>query len=197
MTMRKKILCFWLTTFLFYSGLSAHPHVFIDNHVTIVFDGKGLAGFQLRWLFDDMTSSGFIMDYDANGDGRLDGNEVKVLKAEAFDNLKNYNYMTSVSIDDRDFKVQYVKNFFAEVENGRLSYNFLIPCHVSAITDNKQIRLSVFDQEFFIDFTLNKMIGVREAESIDHRYRTQKDLKKTYYFGQLNPIEVVLDFKKR
>ncbi len=175
----------------------AHPHIFIDNHVTIVINEKGLTGFQLKWVFDEMTGTGFILDYDANKDGNLDKQEEKVLKAEAFDYLRNYHYMVSISIDNRDFEVKYVKDFSAKIENNMLSYSFFIPCHVSATTINKQVRMAVFDQEYFVDYALDKDIRINSANSVSYTYKIEKNLSKTFYCGQINPTEIVLYFKKK
>jgi len=32
----------------------AHPHVFINNTMTVVFAGGTLKGMSFRWVFDDM-----------------------------------------------------------------------------------------------------------------------------------------------
>ena len=60
---------FILAIFLLFSvqtRVFAHPHVFIHNSVTIVFDENGLAGFKVDWVFDEMFSNMIIHDYDQN-----------------------------------------------------------------------------------------------------------------------------------
>jgi ABC-type uncharacterized transport system substrate-binding protein len=176
---------------------SAHPHVFINTHVTVVFDEKGLAGFQFRWLFDEMSGSAFIMDYDANKDGIIDKREGKILKAQAFDNMRTYHYMTFVSIDKKEFAVQYIEDFYALVEDGILSYNFFVPCHVTAISMNKEVSVSVYDNDFFIDYSLNNDIHFQGTDSIIYAFKTKKNLNKSYYFDQLHPTEIIISFKKK
>ncbi len=175
----------------------AHPHVFIENHVTVIFDNEGLAGFQLRWKFDEMTSSIFIMDFDSNRDGTIDRKEEQILKTQAFESMRNYHYMTSVSIDNKEFKVQYVQDFYSLVEGGILSYNFFVPCHVKAISTDKEIRISVYDSDFFIEYTLNKDVHIHPTSSIAYRFKIEKNLNKSYYFEQLHPTEIIINFKKK
>lgn len=150
----------WLTfgCFLAFpvSGLQAHPHMFIESHVSIEFDEKGLAGFRMKWILDEMSGASFIMDYDANQDGQFSPRETAILKKEAFDNLKEYNYMSHVAIDGRAFEVEWVKDFSALIEDNKLVYHFFIPCHVTAIEQNKRIQMAVYDDAFFIDFAIEK-----------------------------------------
>ena len=49
----------------------AHPHVFIEQNLKIVFDEKGMAGFNVHWKFDDMFSSMICEDHDVNKMGFL------------------------------------------------------------------------------------------------------------------------------
>ncbi len=77
---------------------SSHPHVFIHTAVDAVFDDEGLAGFQVRWLFDEMLSSMILMDYDQNDNRRFEPSEVKALEEGAFSNLKNFHYFVHVDI---------------------------------------------------------------------------------------------------
>ena len=87
------ILCMILVL-LFFKGLFAHPHVFIVQRITIVFDDEGLAGFKIRWDFDDMFASMIAGDYDKNQNGILESSEVAVIKKEAFSYTSNQDYFT-------------------------------------------------------------------------------------------------------
>ena len=79
----------------------AHPHVFIDSWVTVVFDEKGLAGFNIRWVFDDMFSSMMIMDFDVSKNGRFELPEIKDIEKCGFSNLKKFGYFVHVKIDKK------------------------------------------------------------------------------------------------
>ena len=49
----------------------AHPHVFVDNRVTFLFDGSRLTGFRENWLFDEVFSDQLLQDFDTNHDGQF------------------------------------------------------------------------------------------------------------------------------
>lgn len=176
----------------------AHPHVFVHNTATFVFDDKGLAGIRLRWVFDEMFGSSIIFDHDTNGNGCLEDDEVAVIKKEAFDHLKKYNYFTCITIDARPFKVEYVKDFMAKAENGTLVYTFLIPCHVLAVLKPKEIRVSVFDESYYTAIDMHP-----GRVKLDNPYGfvcevnqgVNKDI--SYYYGQMNPDVITLRFWKK
>ena len=172
--------------------------MFIESHVSIEFDEKGLAGFRMKWILDEMSGASFIMDYDTNQDGQFSPRETAILKKEAFDNLKEYNYMSHVAIDGRAFEVEWVKDFSASIEDNKLVYHFFIPCHVTAIEQNKRIQMAVYDDTFFIDFAIKKEhVSFHNSDDYHHVFQLKKNLNKSYYFDQLHPLEIVLVFKKK
>ena len=51
----------------------AHPHIFIDAEVAVVFDGNGaVAGLRHAWTFDTAFSAWMVQGLDTNGDGIID-----------------------------------------------------------------------------------------------------------------------------
>jgi ABC-type uncharacterized transport system substrate-binding protein len=127
----------------------AHPHLFVDAKLTILFDEKGMAGIEEHWTFDEMFSAMIIEEFDKNKDKKFDVREMASLKNEAFSNLESFEYLTHVRIDGTPFKVKYVKDFRAEIENEKIIYKFSVPCHVTAIKQNKTIKISVFDMSYY------------------------------------------------
>ena len=48
----------------------AHPHIFIDAKVTVVFDDSGaISALRNEWTFDEAFSSWVIQGLDTNNDG--------------------------------------------------------------------------------------------------------------------------------
>jgi ABC-type uncharacterized transport system substrate-binding protein len=132
--------------------ISAHPHVWIECGITAVFDNEGLTGFRQRWVLDEMFSASMLPVIDLNNDGRISPEESEVAKREAFDNLKEYNYFTDVRIDGKPFLVEYVKDFVCTLDGeGRLIYEFFVPCTVKAVPTPKTVTIGVYDASFFCD----------------------------------------------
>ena len=177
----------------------SHPHVFIQNTLAIVFDHQGLAGIRVKWVFDEFFSSMILGDYDQNHNSKLENSEIKTIKSEAFTNLANYEYFTFIRIQGKPFKVEYVRDFSAALAGGKLIYEFWIPCHVKASSIFKQFIVSQYDPTYYtrVAFAKDQPVKVKSGPGFDINYRIVKNMKKSYYFSQIHPIEVVMRFRRK
>lgn len=192
------------------NAILAHPHVFIDNIVTIVFDQNGLAGFKAKWVFDEMFSSMLIHDYDTDKDGKYNPKELEVLKKEGFSNLENYDYFTYIKVNGEEFKVKRVENFSASINpikeprtqgtiSNKVVYTFFIPCEVLVTSSYKEIKISMFDKTYYVNVALAEKNPVQfeDASSFDYSYKIVDNTKNPYYYGQVVPHEIIFKFRKR
>ena len=199
--MKWKALCIglavcWITSLQAVSW--SHPHVFVHTAVDAVFDDKGLAGFRVRWVFDEMFSSMIRMDYDKNGNRRFEPSEVKALEEGAFSNLKNFNYFVHVDIQGKPFEVKYVKDFTAEIKGEKMLYAFFVPCPVPATDRFKDIRVAVYDPEFYCSvFLIEDPLAYENREPYEVSYRIEENPDRAYYFGQIVPQEIRMRFKRK
>ncbi|MDY7035941.1 MAG: DUF1007 family protein, partial [Thermodesulfobacteriota bacterium] len=188
-----------LATILVFAIPSAsfpHPHVFIYNSIKIVFDKNGLAGFNVKWVFDDMFSNMIINDYDKNKNLKFDPYEIGLIKRGAFSNLNKFDYFTHIKIDEKTFKVKFVKNFSAQIKDNTLIYRFFVPCRVKASSSFKEVKISIYDNTFYCSVFLTKNpIGFENALPFEHHHRIGKNKKEAYYYGQVYPTEITLRFK--
>lgn len=181
------------------SFLQGHPHIFIDNKVTIVFDGKGLAGFSLDWVFDKVFSASIIHDFDLNGDGVFSKNEIGAIKESAFSNLSNFNYFCAITINGSVFRVQYVTEFFAAMSENRVIYRFFVPCHVQGIAEFKMVTAAVYDETYFTDiiFDPEEAVCIENGDFFENSYTLAENKKRAYWGGQIIPTEIRLRFRKK
>jgi ABC-type uncharacterized transport system substrate-binding protein len=178
--------------------VSAHSHVWVHHGVTIHFDQNGLAGFKQEWVFDEMFSNMIIHDFDKNQDGQFEPTEIKAVEKGAFSNLKNFEYFTHIKIDGKPFKVNFVKDFKAEIVNNVVVYHFFVPCHVKALSSFKEIRLALYDKSFYTSLTLVKeRILFKNDLGFEHKHRVELNKDEPYYYGQVYPEEVILRFRKK
>jgi len=176
----------------------AHPHIFIENTVRIVFDGTGMTGVRARWVFDEMFSSTMIEGYDADKDGAFAPAEVEELRKGAFANLKNYNYFTYITIGKKAFDVVYVKDFQAGVKDHRIIYSFFIPCHVKAGAAPRNVTVAMYDETYYTDMLLVDYQSDHTAApgTVTSSIKQVENFNKTFYFGQIAPVELIVTFKK-
>lgn len=176
----------------------SHPHVFIHNSVTFVFDNKGLAGFKVYWVFDEMFSNTLILDYDKNGNGNFELSEIKKLEKGAFSNLKNFDYFTHIKIKGKPFKVRFFKDFSAKITKNKVVYIFFLPCHIRAVSSFKEVNISVHDKTFYCTvFLMKDQIFFENDSPFDHHHQIAKNPKEAFYYGQIYPEEIILKFRTK
>lgn len=178
-------------------GAFAHPHVFIEERVTFEFDGKGLAGIRMFWTFDDMFSTMVAEDFDRNKNHALEPEEVAEVRKGMFDNLVNHGYYAFVKIDNKAFEVKYVRDFKASLHKGILTYEFMIPCHVTATSQPKVVTLTSFDPDYYcaLFFAEDSPTLISGESAVEVLATIQKDMETSYYFGMLNPWQQHVSFR--
>ena len=198
--------CFFVFMFFLLSSLlsfpfetSSHPHVFIVNRYTLVFDDKGLAGIRVNWQFDDYFSAMISEDYDADKNEVIDSIENQKIKEGAFDNLKDYGYFTFIRIDNEAFEVKFVTNFSASLINKKLVYEFFIPCHVSAITSYKEIRVAAYDPSYYtaVYFAEKNPLSLEKEDKIEYKSSIAENKEEAYYQGMIYPWELTFSFRSK
>ncbi len=195
-----RFLIWWITVAVLVLPLvevAAHPHVFIVQRLTLVFDEKGFAGVKVRWKFDDMFASMIAEDHDANRNGKLEPKEVQSVKENAFAYIKTQNYFTFIKIDNAPFEVKFVTDFNAILEDKRLVYEFFIPCHVTAIDTNKKISVTTYDPSYYsaIYFAKKTPVSLNAAEAFDVNTAIREDAETSIYYDMVHPWALYLEFK--
>ena len=178
-------------------SLHAHPHVFIVQRLTVVFDDRGLAGIKVRWAFDDMFSSMIVGDYDQDQNGHLEPSEVKIIKEKAFTNISNHNYFTFVKIDGKPFEVKYIQDFSAVLKQNKLIYEFFVPCHVAAIGQFKEIIVATYDPSYYtaIFFAKYQPASLSFSEPYDVKTAIREDKSTSIYYDMVNPWALFIEFR--
>lgn len=185
--------------FLSAPSAQAHPHVFVEQHLNVVFDAKGLAGIKVRWQFDDMYSSMIIQDYDYNRNGRLEGNEIAAIREKVFSATADKNYFCFIKIDNKPFEVKYVKDFKALLEDGVLVYEFFIPCTVSASSDVRKVTVATYDPTYYtaILFADNSPITLTSAAAFVVKTSVREDTGIKFYYNQISPWSLYFEFRRK
>lgn len=203
-------ICIWSTPSIGFS----HPHVFMDTQVDFQFTPNGLKGIWINWLFDEIFSATIKMDFDADRNNQFSDSEVRAIKTNAFANLKNFNYFTSIIKNNKKVPIKSVTLFSARMEKNRLRYRFFIPLEIYATTKQTSIKVSIYDKTFYCDigFDPHNAIKVKGAEQFRVRHTVQQDFENEIlynnayqtasrdgitYDGTTYPYEVTLKFIKK
>lgn len=179
--------------------LIAHPHVWIDAHAEIHFDGEKLNRIVHRWVFDDMFTQSILLDFDGDRNRQIDAAESKAIERDAFSNLRHYGYFTHLVVGSRKIPVTSVERFRASLEDDRLVYRFEIPIDVHVRARWQRIHLGVWDDTYFVEVNYDSpaaaVYGARE-ENIEIDISLQDNPAKSYWGGFITPQEIRLAYRK-
>ena len=108
--------------FLSTGPASVHPHVFAEARLDVVLDQDGTTVKSLRhlWRFDDVFSSTVVMEFDKNGDLKLDDAELQEVSDTIYKSLAEFGYFQIVTADGKDVAMKPPAQLMANYENDQL-----------------------------------------------------------------------------
>lgn len=112
------LVAFFLST----APASVHPHVFAEARLDVVLDQDGTTVKSLRhlWRFDDVFSSTVVMEFDRNGDLKLDDAELQEVSDTIYKSLAEFGYFQIVTADGKDVAMKPPAQLMANYENDQL-----------------------------------------------------------------------------
>ncbi|MDJ0947587.1 MAG: DUF1007 family protein [Alphaproteobacteria bacterium] len=173
---------------------SAHPHIWINDVTTFLFQDGRLTGVRHRWAFDEFTGSVIIQDFDVDKNGAFDAAETARLQSEAFSNLHEFSYLTHIRLDGAKFTPERVDDFAARIDDGTLVYEFTLPLNDPVDPKTTSVSLGVYDETFYIYVGYDENDPVRFA-GIDSgvcSYEVSEDKENPIYFGMVFPMKIEL-----
>ncbi len=82
---------------------SAHPHIWISQHVRVIVDNGKITHVELEWRFDPDSTEGEIPAIDDDGDGKISMMEAKALADDMLPELEKVGFQTWLSTGAKDF----------------------------------------------------------------------------------------------
>lgn len=196
MILRRLVLGFFLAVIVA-PVVVAHPHVFINNKVTVVFDGGKLSGMTFRWAFDDMFSEMLLTDFKPDAEGNFTPKVIATIKAGAFDNLENYHYFLAFFIGSKRLKKVRIEQFTPSVVEGKqLIYSFFVPLDLPVTAAEQTVRVTVYDDTYFVAFDLLHAddVTVKGDQGISVALSIEKTKVKPLWPGQYMPDQLVIRY---
>ena len=133
----------------------AHPHVFIDAGVSMVFDDSGhLAAVRVTWVYDQFTTLVMLEDQglDPDGDGKLTETELAQIRGRDVDwTAEDFDGDLHVYIDGREVTLAPpVQHAAAMSEDGRYVTSHLRPLVTRLDPGAGTIAAKVYDPTYFV-----------------------------------------------
>lgn len=173
---------------------AAHPHVWITNVTTFVFEDRQLVGLRHRWTFDEFFGSFVVEEHDPDGDGRFDPAETAALRQGAFENLEEFDYFTHLRVDGDSWPLREIASFAARIEDGKLVYEFALPLPEPVDPGAVDVALGVYDPEYYVEVLLDEHDPVRFAglPSGACSFDIREDAERPIYYGMVYPLAITL-----
>lgn len=133
----------------------AHPVIYLDFRIEFKLNAHGLQGFWETWRFDAphsvMIVKMFKLRPEANG--AISRGQLPTLKRGFFDNLKDYNYFSSIVVDGKELPTKRVSHFSASFVHGRMFYHFFVPLVVPATDAEQEVDVTCWDPTYYTDLS--------------------------------------------
>jgi ABC-type uncharacterized transport system substrate-binding protein len=176
------------------SQAAAHPHVFIDNRVTFVFDAGKVTALKLEWAFDEIFSGDLVNQFDPEGDGTFDDIESADVRDNVLPNLKQFHYFTYIWVDGRQLDQIDPVDFVATLDDGIVSFRMKVPLPEPIDPLARKLAVEVNDREYFVEVALAKdnPVALENADAVPCKPAVRDDPANAYYGGFVIPQEVSL-----
>ncbi len=133
--------------------VEAHPHVWIDYGLTVMFANGRVAALRQEWSFDEDFTAAVMRDVvgDKAAPKTLAPADVAKIEKNAFSNLKNYDYFTHVFVGGGKAKVGEAKDFSARLAGAKLVYTFTVPLPQPVDVKAAPVAVGIWDDTYYVD----------------------------------------------
>ena len=176
---------------------SAHPHIWIDATVALVAREGTVRELAMAWKFDPLFSGMVTSDFDKNGNGTLDPDEIQALTDQTVPSIAEYDYFTHLRIGGKARKVESIRNFKIQVHNKLLYYGFAIPLDPPVDPLHTELSFSLYDRSYYTDVGTEAEGAIRLLGDWPPgcSVETTEDVGNPIYFGMVFPVLHVLRCK--
>jgi ABC-type uncharacterized transport system substrate-binding protein len=137
---------------------AAHPHIFIDTGLEVIFDGQGrAAAVRVAWVYDDFYSLMMLSDrgLDTDGDGKLTDDETA--KLNGFDMQWDADYQGDLYVlDGRGAPVAMgrPRDWTVTVQDGRIISTHVRAFDAPLAVGAEPLVLQVYDPGYYTAYTI-------------------------------------------
>jgi ABC-type uncharacterized transport system substrate-binding protein len=132
----------------------AHPHIFVEHHMQVLFDQSGATGLRMVWSFDEMYSSTLRSDYTETPKGPITAKDVQSLRDTHFAPVAGKHFFALATINGEPVPLEHFTDFDAKFVDDKAIYSFTIPLKPVKPAAKNTLEVTIFDPEYYIDFEL-------------------------------------------
>ena len=177
------------------TGALAHPHVFVDARVEVVFDKDGkISALRHVWRFDDAFSAFASQGLDGNGDGILSIEELQPLAKVNVESLKDYEYFSYLKAAGKRSGFKIPTEYWLQSSDGFLTLFYTLPLMQPVKPDGTGVTIDVYDPGYFVDYQFvekdpAKLIDAPATCTMEVKRKTDPDAATAAILGQIPASE--------
>jgi len=190
----------WLVSFVFFTTMqtvNAHPHVWIDAHLSLLFNPQGqVTALRHTWKFDELFSAFSLQGITREKNGVIPAAELKTLTDQWMQNLADpaSHFFTIVSHGGQAMTLQ--KPVHAQsnldTQTNQLTLSFELPLTEPLALSKLSLEVDVNDPGYFVafDYKGSQVLTLSEAPSVcrySHMPPRPLDSKSQRQLGALTP----------
>jgi tRNA threonylcarbamoyladenosine biosynthesis protein TsaE len=190
----------WLVSFVFLTTMqtvSAHPHVWIDGHLTLLFNGQGqVTALRHTWKFDELFSAFSLQGITREKNGVIPAAELKTLTDQWMLNLADpaSHFFTTVSHGGQPIALKKPVHTQSnlDTQTNQLTLSFELPLIEPLALSKQSLEVDVNDPGYFVafDYKVSQVLTLSEAPSTcrsSHMPPRPLDSKSQRQLGALTP----------
>ncbi len=130
----------------------AHPHVWTDMTIEILFNDDGMVtGLRQTWLFDDYYTAYAVEGMDLDGDGNPDPEKLNEIMQVNLEHLKEYGYFTEARENEKILKLQPLTGKSTRMLGKRLEMTFTSLFENPVSPKGKNFSYAIFDPTYYVE----------------------------------------------
>lgn len=160
--------------FLFLPGAAlAHPHIFVDAQVTVLFNSQGAAeALALRWTYDDMFSLLLTQEInvDPDADGILTEDERRQLRDFVTDWPPGYSGDLFAQVAETDVTFGPPQDHDVHMQDGRVVETLVRPLS-EPVALTSPMAIQVYDPGFYTAYDMDRNVGFSGQSGCSAQYQ--------------------------
>jgi ABC-type uncharacterized transport system substrate-binding protein len=160
----------------------AHPHIFIDAGVALVFDGSGkLAAIRVTWAYDALYSLLLIEEkgLDQDGDGLPEEDKLAAFAGKDVDWAGGFPGDLYATVNETDLALLKPQQHEARFQDDRYMTSHLRPLAQPVAPEVGPISVRVYDPTYFVAYDIRLPLTVEGREDCSIT-RVPADLARAY-----------------
>ena len=159
---RHVVACLCLV-FAVMTSAQAHPHVWIDMKVKVLFDPGGrITALRYAWLFDEVYTGVVTGDVERDGSGKPTAAGLEKFAHASMQNLAKFHYLTKAESGGKPLAFGPPREPSARMVADRLELTFELPLDKPVEATHQAFTYSAYDPTYYIE-----MLHVKKKDAIE------------------------------